>query len=80
MALVLAATGHWDLVLTDMDLPVMSGAELLAALRQLAPALPVAVVSAHVLGRGAGRAARVPRTATWRSRCGWTSSWRPRPR
>jgi signal transduction histidine kinase len=22
----------------------------------------------------------VPRTATWRSRCGWTSSSRPRPR
>jgi CheY-like chemotaxis protein len=47
VALQLAATEHWDLVLTDMEMPGMTGLELLAALRQMAPALPVAVVTAH---------------------------------
>ena len=46
-ALRLAVAGHWDLLLTDLDMPGMSGLELLGALRQLAPALPVVVVSAH---------------------------------
>jgi CheY-like chemotaxis protein len=48
-ALRLAADEHWDLLLTDLDMPGMTGLELLAALRQVAPALPVAVTSAHVL-------------------------------
>ena len=48
-ALRLAADEHWDLVVTDLDMPGMTGLELLGALRQAAPALPVAVVSAHVL-------------------------------
>jgi CheY-like chemotaxis protein len=48
-ALRLAADEHWDLVVTDLDLPGMTGPELLGALRRLVPALPVAVVSAHVL-------------------------------
>jgi CheY-like chemotaxis protein len=47
-ALRLAAAGHWDLVLTDLEMPGMTGLELLHALRQAAPALPVAVVTAHV--------------------------------
>jgi CheY-like chemotaxis protein len=46
VALVLAMSGPWDLVLTDMDLPVMSGLELLAALRALAPGVPVLLVTA----------------------------------
>jgi len=45
-ALVLAARGPWDLVLSDIDLPVMSGMELLAALRALTPAVPVLLVTA----------------------------------
>ena len=49
-ALRLAAAEHWDLVLTDLELPGMTGLELVAALRQVAPALPVAVVTAHVAG------------------------------
>ena len=57
-ALRLAADEHWDLVVTDLDMPGMTGLELLGALRQLAPALPVAVVSAHVLDGAPGRAAR----------------------
>ena len=46
VALVLAASRPWDLVLTDMDLPVMSGLELLAALRELRPGVPVLLVTA----------------------------------
>ena len=48
-ALRLAADEHWDLLLTDLDMPGMTGLELLGALRQVAPGLPVAVVSAHAL-------------------------------
>jgi CheY-like chemotaxis protein len=48
VALELAAAGQWDLVLTDLELPGMTGLELLHALRQAAPALPVAVVTANV--------------------------------
>jgi drug/metabolite transporter (DMT)-like permease/CheY-like chemotaxis protein len=44
--------------LTDLDMPGMTGLELLGALRQVAPGLPVAVVSAHALDGGPGRAAR----------------------
>ena len=47
-ALRLASAEHWDL-LTDLDLPGMTGIGLLAALREVAPALPVAVTSAHAL-------------------------------
>jgi len=49
-ALRLAAAEHWDLLVTDLDMPGMSGLELLGALRQVAPGLPVAVVSAHAPG------------------------------
>ena len=45
-ALVLAASGPLDLVLTDMDLPVMSGLELLAALRERVPRVPVLLLTA----------------------------------
>jgi CheY-like chemotaxis protein len=47
VALELAAAGCWDLVVTDVDMPGMTGLELVAALRQIAPALPVAVLTAH---------------------------------
>ena len=39
VALRLAADEHWDLVLTDMEMPGMTGLELLCALREVAPAL-----------------------------------------
>lgn len=48
VALRLAADEHWDLVLTDVEMPGMTGLELRDALRQVAPALPVVVVTAHV--------------------------------
>ncbi len=47
VALRLAAAERWDLVLTDVQMPGMTGLELLAGLRRIAPALPVAVVTAH---------------------------------
>jgi DNA-binding response OmpR family regulator len=47
VALSLARSETWDLVLTDAELPGMTGLELLAALRRLSPALPVAVITAH---------------------------------
>ena len=47
-ALQLATDEHWDLVLTDLDMPGMTGLQLLAALRLVAPALPVAVMTAHL--------------------------------
>jgi two-component system, NtrC family, response regulator HydG len=48
-ALRLVTDERWDLLLTDLELPGMTGIELLAALRLVAPSLPVAVTSAHVL-------------------------------
>ncbi|HEY2578596.1 MAG TPA: response regulator [Streptosporangiaceae bacterium] len=47
-ALERARSEPWDLVLTDMDLPGMTGLELLEALRRSDPELPVAVITAHV--------------------------------
>jgi CheY-like chemotaxis protein/LmbE family N-acetylglucosaminyl deacetylase len=37
----------WDLVITDVEMPRMSGLEFLERLRRLEPALPVVVVTAH---------------------------------
>jgi CheY-like chemotaxis protein len=47
VALALAAAEPWDLALIDLDLPVMSGTELIAALRQLVPDLPVILITGH---------------------------------
>ena len=46
-ALALAAGQRWDLVITDLDLPLMSGFELAAVLRQMTPSLPVVIVTAY---------------------------------
>ncbi|MEX3934166.1 ATP-binding protein [Paraburkholderia phymatum] len=45
-ALALLCKHHVDIVLTDMDMPKMTGAELLAAIRAKEPELPVYAVSA----------------------------------
>ena len=42
-----ASSESWDLVLTDVEMPGMTGLELLQALRQVSPDLPVAVLTAH---------------------------------
>ena len=46
-ALDLVARGPWDLVVTDYDLPGMTGLALLAAIRVTDPALPVLLVTAR---------------------------------
>jgi DNA-binding response OmpR family regulator len=48
-ALRLVLSEPWSLVLTDMELPGVSGLELLRALRSAAPDLPVAVLTAEPL-------------------------------
>jgi CheY-like chemotaxis protein len=48
-ALALATAVRWDLVVTDLNLPGMSGTELLAALRPIAPRLPIILVTADPL-------------------------------
>jgi len=40
-------TEHWDLLITDIELPSMSGLELLERVRELVPDLPVAVITGH---------------------------------
>jgi CheY-like chemotaxis protein len=46
-ALAQASSGDWDLVLTDAELPGMTGLELVQELRRALPGVPVAVVTAH---------------------------------
>jgi two-component system, NtrC family, response regulator HydG len=53
-----ASSESWDLVLTDVEMPGMTGLELLQALRQVAPDLPVAVITAHASVDNAVRALR----------------------
>ena len=55
------------MVLTDVEMPGMTGIELLGRLREIAPQLPVAVLTAHPCG-----------WTTRSRRCGTapTSSWR----
>ena len=47
VALQQARARHWDAVLTDVEMPGMTGLELLEELRESCPELPVAVVTAH---------------------------------
>src|SRR5260370_23222483 len=49
-ALRLAAAEHWDLLVTDLDMPGMTGLELLGALRRVAPGLPGRLVRSHAPG------------------------------
>jgi DNA-binding response OmpR family regulator len=52
IALQRAHSLPWDLVITDVDLPGMTGSELLDALRQAVPGLPVAVMTARAATDG----------------------------
>jgi CheY-like chemotaxis protein len=47
IALTLAVTRPWNLVIADIDLPIMSGLEFVAALRRMAPRLPVVLITAY---------------------------------
>ena len=46
-ALAEIKNAHWDLVLTDVEMPGMTGLELLAELRETSPDLPVAIMTGH---------------------------------
>jgi len=46
-ALRLARTQPWDLVLTDADLPGVTGIDLVHALRLIAPSRPIVVLTAQ---------------------------------
>jgi two-component system response regulator HydG len=48
VALPRLAAERWNLIITDVEMPDMSGIELLETVRRLAPDLPVIVVTAHV--------------------------------
>ena len=58
---------QWDLLITDIELPGMSGLELLDRARETAPELPVAVITGHPTvdcpARPARSAACSPRSA-----------------
>jgi CheY-like chemotaxis protein/HPt (histidine-containing phosphotransfer) domain-containing protein len=47
--------GHWDLVVTDVQMPVMDGYALARELSRLAPQLPVIGLSAHAMGEARER-------------------------
>ena len=47
VALLRVQAEQWDLLITDVELPGMSGLELLERVRETAPALPVAVLTGH---------------------------------
>src|ERR1700690_4469717 len=47
IALKQATSQTWDLVLTDVEMPGMTGLELLQALRRESPDLNVAVLTSH---------------------------------
>jgi two-component system, NtrC family, response regulator HydG len=53
---------HWDLVITDVEMPRMTGLEFLDRVRRLDPTLPVAVITAHPTIDRAFRAMRQPGT------------------
>jgi DNA-binding response OmpR family regulator len=40
-------TAHFDLLISDIELPGMNGLELLERARQVAPGLPVALLTGH---------------------------------
>jgi two-component system, NtrC family, response regulator HydG len=56
IALQHVSSQAWDLVLTDAELPGMTGLELLEAVRRISPDLPIAVITAHEPAEAAVRA------------------------
>ena len=71
-------TEQWDLLITDIELPGMSGLELLERVRELVPDLPVAVITGHPSVDYAVSALRGAAAESCPSRSAPTT-WRPRP-
>lgn len=46
-ALAKVRSGHWDVMVLDMSMPGKSGIELIKQLKQLAPKLPLLILSMH---------------------------------
>jgi CheY-like chemotaxis protein len=44
--LVQFADGNWDLVVTDLEMPEMSGWDVIEAVRQRAPTVPMVIITA----------------------------------
>ncbi len=49
VALQRVADEPWDLILADLDLPHMSGLDLLASVRRIAPGLPFVITTARIM-------------------------------
>ena len=78
VALRHVGSAAWDLVLTDAELPGMTGLEFLEAVRRLSPDLPIAVITAHEQADSAVRALRKRADELpARSRSGRTGCWPP---
>ena len=41
------AEGDWDLVLTDLEMPAMDGWQVIEAIRQRAPTVPIVLITAY---------------------------------
>ncbi len=54
-ALELLRTGDFSLVITDLKMPRMSGTELLAAIKDKHPSLPVVVISGYNVASAEGQ-------------------------
>ena len=50
-ALNLFASGHFDLVITDFEMPVMKGNMLAVRIKRLAPSLPILMITASARAR-----------------------------
>jgi DNA-binding NarL/FixJ family response regulator len=51
-----ATDGHWDIIISDISMPVMNGLEAMEALKQRVPGVPVLIISIHSEKRYALRA------------------------
>ncbi|HUK68433.1 MAG TPA: response regulator [Streptosporangiaceae bacterium] len=58
VALQRIADEAWDLVLTNLDLPRMTGLDLLASVRRIAPGLPVAITTGRAMSAAHAHALR----------------------
>ncbi|HEV3327160.1 MAG TPA: response regulator transcription factor [Puia sp.] len=56
-------TGHWDLIIADISMPVMSGLEALQHIREHLPAMPVLLLSIYCDQQYALRAIKAGATA-----------------